>query len=278
MERLQSAERVADAEGRQYHINLAPGEVAPAIILVGDPRRAERVAGLFDRVDVERRNREFVTFTGVHQGLRVSVMGTGMGAGSTEIAVIELCQCVDDPVMIRCGSSGALQAGMALGDLVITQGALRMENASLHFVDPGYPAVADPQVILALAQAADEGGQRFHVGLTATAPGFYGAQGRRIPGFPPRDPAIVDRLAAQGIANLEMEASTLLTLATLRGFAAGAVCAVYATRVDNLFIDEATKDAAELACIQAGLRAQHLMAAMRARRGGRALWHPGLGL
>lgn len=281
MERLQSAERVADAEGRQYHINLAPGEVAQAIILVGDPRRAERVAGLFERVELERRNREFVTFTGVHQGLRVSVMGTGMGAGSTEIAVIELCQCVDDsamPVMIRCGSSGALQPGMGLGDLVITQGALRMESASLHFVDPGYPAVADPQVIIALAQAADEAGQRYHVGLTATAPGFYGAQGRRIPGFPPRDPQIVDRLAAQGISNLEMEASTLLTLATLRGFPAGAVCAVYATRCDNQFIDEATKDAAELACIQAGLRAQHLMAAMRSRRGGRALWHPGLGL
>ncbi|MEZ4450750.1 MAG: nucleoside phosphorylase [Nannocystaceae bacterium] len=278
MDRLQSAERVADAEGRQYHINLAPGEVAPAIILVGDPRRAERVAGLFDTVELERRNREFVTFTGVHDGLRVTVMGTGMGAGSTEIAVIELCQCVDDPVMIRCGSSGALQAGMHLGDLVITQGALRMESASLHFVDVGYPAVADPQVILALAQAADEGGSRFHVGLTATAPGFYGAQGRRIPGFPCRDPHIVDKLAEQGISNLEMEASTLLTLATLRRFPAGAICAVYATRVDNQFIDGETKDAAELACVRAGLRAQHIVAAMRTRRGSRALWHPGLGL
>ncbi len=275
---MRSAEEVRDESGRQYHIDLAPGEVAPAIILVGDPKRAERVASFFDEVTIERRNREFVTLTGVHKGLAMTVMGTGMGAGSTEIAVIELCQCVDDPVMIRCGSSGALQPGMQLGDLVITQGALRMEAASLHFVDPGYPAVADPQVMLALAQAAEEVGRPVHMGITATAPGFYGAQGRRIPGFPPRDPGIVDRLASQGVRNLEMEASTLLTLASLRRFAAGAVCAVYATRVDNKFIEPEAKSSAELACIQTGLRAQHILAAMASRRGKRALWHPALGL
>ncbi|MCA9660160.1 MAG: nucleoside phosphorylase [Myxococcales bacterium] len=275
---MRSAEEVSDESGRQYHIDLAPGEVAPAIILVGDPKRAERVAGLFDSVEVERRNREFVTFTGVHRGLKMTVMGTGMGAGSTEIAVIELCKCVEHPVMIRCGSSGALQAGMNLGDLVITQGALRMESASLHFVDPGYPAVADPQVILALAQAAEELGRPVHLGITATAPGFYGAQGRHNPRFPPRDPAIVDRLAAQGVRNLEMEASTLLTLSTVGRFAAGAVCAVYATRVDNQFIDKDAKDAAELACVQTGMRAHHILAAMAARRGDRPLWHAGLGI
>lgn len=275
---MRSAEEVRDESGRQYHIDLAPGEVAPAIILVGDPKRAERVASFFDTITVDRRNREFVTLTGVHKGLPMTVMGTGMGAGSTEIAVIELCQCVDNPVMIRCGSSGALQPGMKLGDLVITQGALRMEAASLHFVDPGYPAVADPQVMLALAQAAEEVGRPVHMGITATAPGFYGAQGRRIPGFPPRDPGVVDRLASQGVRNLEMEASTLLTLASLRRFAAGAVCAVYATRTDNKFIEPEAKNSAELACIQTGLRAQHILAQMASRRGKRALWHPALGL
>ncbi len=162
---IASAERVADAEGRQYHINLAPGEVAPAIILVGDPNRARRVAGLFDAVELERQNREYLTFTGTHQGMRVTVMGTGMGAGSTEIAVIELCQCVEAPVMIRCGSTGGLQPDMRLGDLAISQGALRLENATLHFVEEGYPAVADPMVVMALAQAADE------AGLPAARPG-----------------------------------------------------------------------------------------------------------
>jgi uridine phosphorylase len=94
---FESAERVRDEQGRQYHIGLAPGEVARYIMLVGDPARATRVAGLFDSVELERRNREFVTYTGVHSGLRVTVMGTGMGGGPTEIAVVELCQLVDAP-------------------------------------------------------------------------------------------------------------------------------------------------------------------------------------
>lgn len=275
---FESAERPRDAEGRQYHIDLAPGEVARHIILVGDPERARRIAGLFDRVELERQNREYVTITGEHRGLRLSVMGTGMGCGSTEIAIVELCQCVERPIMIRCGSTGALQPGMALGDLVISQGALRLENTSRFYVDDGYPAVADPQVVLALAAASAAIGQRYHVGITATAPGFYAAQGRSIEGFPPREPDIVDRLARQGVKNLEMETSCLLTLATLRGFMAGAVCAVYATRTDNVFITPDQKSAAELACITAGLEAHHLLHAMEKARGASPLWHPGLPL
>ena len=275
---LESAERVRDADGRQYHIGLAPGEVARHIILVGDPARATRVAGMFDRVELERRSREYVSYTGEHQGLRVTVMGTGMGTGATEIAVVELCQVVERPIMIRCGSSGALQPDMQLGDLVVTHGAVRLENTTRAFVDEGYPAVADPQTVLALAGAAEAIGSRYHVGITATAPGFYGAQGRKVPGFLPRDTDIVARLAAQGVKNLEMETSTLLTLASFRGFLAGAVCAIYATRHDNVFITPAQKDAAELACVRCGLGGLHTLAAMEAARGDRPTWHPGLPL
>ena len=275
---LESAERVRDADGRQYHIGLAPGEVARHIMLVGDPARATRVAGMFDRIELERRNREYVSYTGEHQGLRLTVMGTGMGGGATEIAVVELCQVVDNPVMIRCGSAGALQSDIALGDLVVTVGALRLENTTQYFVDNGYPAVADPQAVLALAGAAEALGLRYHVGITATAPGFYGAQGRRVPGFMPREPEIVARLAAQGVKNLEMETSTLLTLASFRGFSAGAVCAIYATRHDNVFITPEQKDAAELACVRCGLGALHTLAAMETASGERPIWHPGLPL
>ena len=274
----ESATVVRDAEGRQYHIGLAPGEVARHVILVGDPERARRVAAGFERVELERSNREYVTITGEHRGLRVSVMGTGMGAASTEIAIVELCQCVERPVMIRCGSTGALQPGMALGDLVISQAALRLENTTRFYVDDGYPAVADPQAVLALAQAAEATGTRYHVGVTATAPSFYAGQGREIAGFPAREPDIVERLARQGVKNLEMETSCLLTLASLRGFIAGAVCAVYATRADDVFITPAQKDMAEKACVAAGLGALHVLSAMEQARGARPVWHPGLGL
>jgi len=275
---FESAERVRDAEGRQYHVGLAPGEVARHILLVGDPQRARKVAATFQRVELERSSREYVSITGEHEGLRVTVVGTGMGCASTEIAIVELCQCVERPVMLRCGSTGALQPGIGLGDLVISKGALRLENTSRAYVDEGYPAVADPQVVLALAAAAEAVGATYHLGITATAAGFYGAQGRRIEGFPPDDPEVIARLVRQGVSNLEMEASCLFTLATLRGFPAGAVCAVYATRQDNVFITPAQKDAAELACIRTSLRALHLLAAMERARGSRPVWHPGLGL
>jgi len=262
---------------RQYHIRLAPGEVAASILLVGDPDRADRVAGLFDTVEIERRNREYVTVTGMHRGLRVTVMGTGIGPDNTEIAVVEICQCVDRPTVIRCGSSGGLGRGVALGDLVISQAAYRLENTSLQFVGEGYPAVAHPEVLLSLVQAAEELGYRYHVGLTATAPGFYGAQARAVPGFPPRRPALIEDLTRQGVLNLEMETSCLFTLAGLRGFRAGAVCAVYAARHQGSFVTPEEKEAAEGRCIETGLRALHIADALARARGDRPLWHSGLG-
>jgi len=264
--------------GRQYHIGLGPGELASSILLVGDPGRAERVAELLERVELERRNREFVTFTGLHRGLRVSVMGTGIGPDNTEIAVVELCQLVAQPTVIRCGSCGGIAPQVALGDLVLSRAAYRLENTSLQFVGEGYPAVADPEVLLALAQAADELGVRYHVGLTATAPGFYGAQGREIPGFPARNPGVVEELARQGVLNMEMEASCLFTLAGLRGFRAGAVCAVYAARHHGSFVTEKEKHAAEGRCIEVALRALPIAESMRQARGDRPVWHPGLPL
>ncbi|MFU8856185.1 MAG: nucleoside phosphorylase [Deferrisomatales bacterium] len=263
--------------GRQYHLDLAPGEAAEAILLVGDPDRADRVAALFEEVEVRRRHREFVTRTGLHQGRRISVVATGIGPDNTEIAVVELCRLVERPTIIRCGSCGGLRPELGIGELVISRAAYRLENTSLQFVGEGYPAAAHPEALLALAQAADEAGHPYHVGITATAPGFYGAQARDVPGFPPRDPGLLDDLARQGVLNVEMETSCLFTLASLRGFRAGAVCAVYAARPHGTFATPEERGAAEGRCIRVGLRALHLAAALEAARGARPLWHPGLG-
>ncbi len=265
-----------EGSGRQYHVALAPGEVAGFVMLVGDPARAEIVARLLDEIEVERRNREFVTFTGKHRGLRVSVTATGIGADNVEIAVIELCQCADRPTLIRCGTCGALEPNIEIGDLVITQGAYRLETTSLHFVGEGFPAVSDPEVLMALVQAADEAGHRHHVGITATAPGFYGAQGRSVPGFPPRRRDVLADLERQGVKSLEMEISSLLTLASLGGCRAGAVCVVFARRHHDAFIRSEDKAAAERRCVETGLEAFHILARMDAARGRRPRWHPGL--
>ena len=250
-----SAERVEDGDRRQYHIGLAPGEVERSILLVGDPARAERVARRMSKVRVEKRHREFVTFTGRIDDLELSVMATGIGCDNTEIAVVELSQIVSSPCFIRAGTCGALQKDMKLEDLVISTGALRLENTSTYFVHEGFPAVAHWQVVAALVAAAEEGRRRHHVGITATAPGFYGAQGRRDSGFEPRFPDLPDQLARMGVKNLEMETSTLFTLSAMRGFRAGAVCTVFANRPKNRFIAPDRKIAAEEACLDVAIAA-----------------------
>ena len=272
----QSSEHIQDSAGRQYHIGLAPGEVAEFIMLVGDPARAAMTAEMMDGVELERRRREFVTYTGQHQGIRLSVMAIGMGSGNAEIAVVELGQCVDCPTMIRCGTSGGLATQVGLGDLVITQAAYRLENTSLEYVGQGYPAAADLEVTLSLIEAADRLGVPYHLGITATAAGFYGAQGRDLIGFPPRHPNILKELARQGVKNMEMETSCLLTLASLRGFRAGAVCAVLASRHDQCFISPEDKEVAERHCIRVGLKAFQNLARLDRERGAKRHWHPGL--
>lgn len=272
----QSAESIRHPQGLQYHINLAPGELAEYILLVGDPARAELAASMFAEIQLERRHREYVTFTGSYQGIRVSVMATGIGPGAMEIAVIELSQCVERPTFIRCGSCAALQEGIKLGDLIISQAAYRLENTSAHFVGDGYPAVSDPEVLLSLVQAADELGIPQHIGITATAPGFYGAQGRRIGSFLPRETNLVTDLQRQGVKNLEMEISTLFILAMLSGARSGAVCAVFGSRHDDSVIMPEEKDPIERRCVETGLRAFINLAALDGARGRRPRWHPGL--
>ena len=153
-----------------------------------------------------------------------------------------------------------------------------MENTSTAFVCEGYPAVAHHEVVLSLLEAAKAKKFPFHAGLTATAPGFYGAQGRRVPGFPPRDPEIPAKLDQMNVANLEMESSCLFTLATLSGARAGAVCAIYANRHANKFIDSDTKDEAERRCIETGLAAFEVLEKIDKAKGRAAHWVPSMGI
>lgn len=255
MNRFESAENVRDSEGRQYHIGLAPGEVAPQILLAGDPARARRCAERFDRIDGEWSHREYVTITGEYRGMPVSVMATGIGCDNTEIALVELASLVSEATIIRIGTCGGLQPELNLGDLVVSWGSVRMEMTSLQYVPEGYPAVAHPEVALALRAAAEHLGHQHFFGFTATASGFYGAQGRTVEGFPPRHPELPDELARIGVLNLEMEASALLTLAALRGFRAGVVCTVFASRPRNEFVPPDRKIEFEDRVIDCGLEA-----------------------
>jgi len=265
---------------RQYHIDLGPGELAEYLLLPGDPDRTAKISRLLDDVELERRHREFASVTGTYRGQRVSIVSTGIGTDNVEIAVAEILAITKRPTFIRVGSSGALQPEIGLGDLLISTGAVRLETTTSWFVHDGYPAVADYEAVIALIEAAERLGHRYHVGLTATAPGFFGAQGRPIPQLPIRYPDLAEDMARERVMNFEMEASALFVLAGLARCRAGVVCAAYAQRTTGDFVTGDAKDAAEAACVETGLESLGILAEMDRRKEAAATdrWRPSLGL
>ena len=263
---------------RQYHIALGRGELAEYILLPGDPDRTERIAARFERVELQRRHREFVSATGTFRGRRVSVVSTGIGTDNMEIVVAEILAITDRPTFVRVGSCGVLQEGIELGDLVITSGAVRLEATTGFYVHEGYPAVADHGVVGALVEAAHRLGRPAHVGITATAPGFFGAQGRPIPQLPIRFPELAEEMARQRVMNFEMEASSLLVLAGLAGCRAGVVCTAFAQRTSGRFVDPDEQGRAEATLIEVGLEALSILAKMDEAMdaAGAAYWRPSL--
>lgn len=278
MAEKKSAEVPETADKRQYHTAVAPGDVAPYILLCGDPARAYKVAELFDSARKPITHREYVTITGTHKGVDLTVMATGMGPDNTEMAVVEISQIMEHPTFIRIGTCGGLQKHVNVGDLIISNGAVRMENTSTAYVFEGYPALAHYEVMLALLQSASEVGRKHHLGLTATASGFYARQGRSTDKFKALDPDIPAKLDRMNVANLEMEASCLFTLSTIAGFRAGAVCTVVANRHANTFIESSEMEKAVLECCKTGLRAVEILSKMDAVKKKSPYWLPGMGL
>ena len=260
----------------QYHIDVGPDDVAEAVLLPGNPERVDRITQFWDDTDERAFHREYRTVTGTYEDTPISVTSTGIGSPSAAIAVEELARIGVD-TFIRVGSSGAIQPGMAVGDLVITSGAVRQEGTSAEYVREDYPAVADREVVSALVAAAERLDYDYHVGLTMSADSFYAGQGR--PGFGGFEAAgsedLIDDLQAANVANVEMEASAILTLANVYGLRAGAVCSVYANRVTGEFRTEGDERAAEVASL-----AVKLLAKMdeKKRAAGVDHWHAGLSL
>jgi len=250
-------------QGRYYHIDCGPGDLAPYVLTCGDPGRARRLARLLDRVKIRRRYREFLTFTGEHRGIPVSVMATGIGPDNTAIAVVEASQCAPALTFIRLGSTGALQPHIQVGDLVITQQALRDEHTSHYYAPDRGPVPADPAVVQALIQAAGDLRLPYHLGTTCTTSDFYAGQGRRVPGFPTAEPGKVARLQQAGVLNLEMEMSVYLALAQASTYnlRAGGACAVFTNRItgDVAFGLKRRRQQAERGLLAVGLRALEIL-------------------
>lgn len=158
---------------RQYHIQVAKGEVGRYVIMPGDPKRCAKIAQYFDNPVLIADNREYVTYTGTLDGVKVSVTSTGIGGPSASIAMEELYRCGAD-TFIRIGTCGGMQTEVKSGDVVVATGAIRMEGTSKEYAPIEFPAVADLEVTNALAAAAKKKEYPFHVGVVQCKDAFYG--------------------------------------------------------------------------------------------------------
>jgi uridine phosphorylase len=197
----------------QRHIRARPGDVAPYVLIPGDPGRAERIAAAFADARLVARHREYVLFTGTTAaGTPISVCSTGIGGPSASIAVEELTR-VGATHFIRVGSSGGRQPHVPIGSVVVVTGAYRGEGTSQDYVPLPYPAVADLDVTLALRRAAESVlGQRAYEGIVYTRDAFYR-----------RDEGLNQRLTDAGVIAAEQECSTVFVVGSLLGVQVGAV-------------------------------------------------------
>lgn len=261
---------------RQYHLEVTAEDVADSVLLPGNPDRIGTITDRWDDATTVATHREYRTATGSYDGTPISATSTGIGGPSAAIALEELAR-VGCETFIRVGSCGAIQPEIDVGDLVITSGAVRQEGTSEEYVKQAYPAAADHELISALVAAAERLGYDYHVGVTMSADSFYAGQGR--PGFDgyeaPGSDDLLDSLRNANVKNIEMEAATILTLASIYDLRAGAVCAVYANRQTGEFRTEGDGRAAETASLAVALLARM---DQRKREEGVTQWHAGLSL
>ena len=165
--------KYSEEAGRQYHIQVKEGDVGSYVILPGDPKRCAKIAEYFDSPKLVADSREYVTYTGFLDGVKVSVTSTGIGGPSASIAMEELVKSGAD-TFIRVGTCGGMQLDVKSGDLVIATGAIRMEGTSREYAPIEFPAVADIGIVNALTASAKEMGKEFHTGVVQCKDAFYG--------------------------------------------------------------------------------------------------------
>ena len=163
----------AEGSGKQYHTGVGPEDIGKYVIMPGDPKRCAKIAEFFDDATLVADSREYVTYTGTLDGVKVSVTSTGIGGPSAAIAIDELSKC-GAHTFVRIGTCGGMQEDVMGGDVVIATGAVRMEGTSREFAPIEYPAVANLDVTNALVAAAKSLNIRHHVGVVQCKDSFFG--------------------------------------------------------------------------------------------------------
>jgi len=217
----------------QYHVKLRPGDVAPYVLLPGDPGRVPFVAKFWDEAEKIAENREYVTYTGTYKRVPISCTSTGIGCPSTAIALEELAR-VGATTFIRIGTCGTFQEYVANGDIVIFDSAMRYDGASHLYAPPEFPAVASHEVVRACIEAGEQLDTVCHVGTTRSADTFYACHPRPGSSFnsfwQSNWREHFEDLKRLNVVAAEMEASIILVLARAWGLRAGGISVV----IDNV--------------------------------------------
>ncbi|HAW58737.1 MAG TPA: phosphorylase [Bacteroidales bacterium] len=264
-----ASELVLSADGSIYHLRIKPEQLADTVILVGDPGRVSMVSGHFDHLEFQGQNREMLVHTGWIGKSRITVISTGMGPDNIDIVVNELDALANIDLktleekpnktslrLIRIGTSGSLQPDIPVNAFVAAEYAIGLDTLLRFYRFEGNsfeeemvdefiiqtewkPELGRPYVVKASPELLNLVGKEVINGITATAPGFYGPQGRKL-----RLPLVMSdmnerlmkfRYHGRSITNFEMETSALYGLSTLMGHQALTICLTIANRASGTF-------------------------------------------
>ena len=278
---IKESEIILNPDGSIYHLNLRPEQVADTIILVGDPNRVPRVSAYFDTIEFSTQKREFCTHTGTYKGKRLTALSTGIGPDNIDIVINELDALFNIDLhtrkpkeqltslnIVRFGTSGSLQADIPVDSFVLSSHGLGMDNMLHAYKDaPNVREIAMEEAFMAHTQWNTDKGRPYIVGcgetlkqrlltdkvfegITGTAPGFYGPQGRMLR-LPVQDPTLNDKLHSFNykgyrMTNLEMETSAIYGLSKLLGHQAVSLNAIIANRAAGTFTKDTKKVVEEL--------------------------------
>ena len=267
---IPASELPLQSDGAIYHLNLHPEELADNVILVGDPGRVAMISDLFDSVDIRKQNRELITHTGMYKGKRISVISTGMGTDNIDIVLTELDAVANIDLatrtvkeehrsldLVRIGTSGALNPNIECGSFVASSYGFGIDGV-LRFYETGnliredmveafvehtgwdrtlpypYCTPASPELLSRIAHDMPKG-------ITVSAPGFFGPQGRAVRAglkYPELNRKIESfNYEGMPITNMEMECSAIYGLGNALGHHPLTVCLIIANRVTGKFLD-----------------------------------------
>ena len=199
---------------KQPHLLVEEGDVHDLAIIPGDPGRVQRIADQCETVEPVAENREYTLVNATYEGRPLTICSTGIGCPSAAIAIEEL-HAVGVDTVIRCGTTGALQADIEIGDMVVATAAAKEEGTTKRYESAVYPAAPDYAVLSGLVDAAEANNEDVHVGPIVSDDAFYAES----------DEYVADWEAA-GLLAIEMEAAAVFTLARRKGMRAGAICTV----------------------------------------------------